>query len=340
MKVIFYLHCSGKCGGIRVVCEYVSRLNDAGIDCELWTPPCAKFSWYPRPLRHRMFSSLDELGRVARETRAHKVATWWETAFWVQQTLRNDDKGFYLTQDIETTYSSNPMEDARVLSTYRMGLTPLCTSKWVMEELSWNHECRSDVAPIHVGLGIDLETFQPLPMAREQYRIFTPYRPQAGPRDLKGWLCARAAADHCRNLEPKTSMVTFSLWHGPNDVPAGLPHIHVTNANDLKLRELYAQAGVFLMASNHEGFGLTALEAMATGTPTVMTRCNGNEEYTTENVNCLTAPPGHSSQLGEHCANIMQDMALAHRLGAAGIETAREYDWKHAVKRMKDALTN
>lgn len=108
----------------------------------------------------------------------------------------------------------------------------------------------------------------------------------------------------------------------------------------MKMRELYSQAGVFLMASNHEGFGLTALEAMACGTPVVTTRCNGNGEYTQDGVNCLSAKPGEATELGNHCAAIMQDMTLAHRLGAAGIETARQYDWSHAIKRMKDALTS
>lgn len=253
-KVIFYLHASGLCGGIRVVCEYVSRLNDVGVDAELWTPVCPKFSWHKRPLRHRMFNSLDELGRVARETRAHKVATWWETANWVAETIRLGDRGFYLTQDIETTYSSSPVQDERILATYQLGLTPLPTSRWVEEQLV--NVVKSDRPPVFVGLGIDLDTYAPLPMAREQQRIFTPFRPQAGPNDLKGWFCARVAADFCRKIEPKTSLVTFNLYGGPSDVPEGMPHIHVNGASDMKLRELYSQAGVFLMASNHEGFGL------------------------------------------------------------------------------------
>lgn len=335
-KVIFYLHCSGLCGGIRVVCEYVSRLNENGVDAELWTPMCPKFSWFKRPLRHRMFNSLDELGRVARETRAHKVATWWETANWVAETIRLGDRGFYLTQDIETTYSSSPVQDERILATYRLGLTCLPTSRWVEDQLV--NVVKSDRPPVFVGLGIDLDAYSPLPMAREQHRIFTPYRPQAGPRDLKGWLCARVAADHCRQLEPKASLVTFNIHGGPHDVPEGMPHIHVNNASDMKLRELYSQAGVFLMASNHEGFGLTALEAMACGAPVVMTDCDGNREYLMDGVNCLSAKPGESSKLGEHCAAIMQDATLANRLSMAGLETANEYTWGKAIARMKAAL--
>ena len=333
-KVIFLLHATGRCGGIRVVCEYASRLTERGVDAEIWTPPAPKFSWYSRPLVHRVFNSLDELGRVARATRAAKVATWWETAYWTAETAIMGDRGFYLTQDIETTYANSAVERDRILSSYKLGLVPLPTSRWVETQLAQH----SDTPAHFVGLGIDLDQFSPLPMAREQFRIFCPYRPEAGNGDLKGWLCARVVADHCRSLEPRTSLVTFGQSGSPRDIPDGLPHIHVSNVSDLKLRELYSQAGVFVMPSNHEGFGLTALEAMACGCPVVMTRCNGNGEYLKHGANCLSAGPGESSALGEHCAAIMQDAALASRLSYQGMETAREYDWRFAIDRMKAAI--
>lgn len=334
--IIFYLHSTGQCGGIRVVLEMVSRLNEAGHHCELWTPPTAKATWFKRPLNHRMFNSLDQLGKAARETRAHKIATWWETASWVQETLRHDDKGFYLTQDIETTYSSSPAQDAAILKTYQMGLTPLATSRWVEHQLK--EKVKSDIAPVFVGLGIDRDMFAPLPMAREQFRIFTPYRPNAGPRDLKGWLCARVAADHCRRLVPDASLVTFGNGPAPHDIPEGLPHIHVSNPNDGKLRELYAQAGVFLMASNHEGFGLTALEAMSCACPTVVTNCHGNGEYAKHETNCLSSDPGDSLGLASQLAQVMNDSVLASRLGYQGVETAKGYLWQYAIERLTKAL--
>ncbi len=336
--VIFYLHSTGLCGGIRVVLEMVSRLNDFGVECELWTPPAPIPRWFNRKLKIRQFNSLDALGAAARATRADKVATWWETAYWVKETIQEGDRGFYLTQDIETTYSGSEEQTKRILNTYRMGLIPLPTSQWVNEELCWHHDHRSDVKPRFVGLGIDLDTFHPLPMAREQYRIFCPYRPGAGPRDLKGWFCARVVAEKCKAIVPETSLVTFGQGHGPSDVPAGVPHIHMNSVNDGKLRELYSQAGVFLMPSNHEGFGLTALEAMACGCPVVMTKCNGNEEYAKDEVNCLLADPGNSELLAQRCATIMTNPGMASKLAAEGFRTAQTYHWDNCIKRLKEAL--
>lgn len=53
-------------------------------------------------------------------------------------------------------------------------------------------------------------------------------------------------------------------------VPKNLSHVHVGRVDeDRRLSVLYSLADVFIIPSSQEAFGLTALEAMACGTPVI-----------------------------------------------------------------------
>ena len=65
------------------------------------------------------------------------------------------------------------------------------------------------------------------------------------------------------------------------------------------------------MTSTHEGFGLTAAEAMASGCPVVATRAHGNEEFCIDGVTALVAAAGDVEQLARHCLRLQTDPAFA-----------------------------
>src|SRR5204863_10112787 len=102
--------------------------------------------------------------------------------------------------------------------------------------------------------------------------------------------------------------------------------IHLTPSDD-QLRELYSQAGVYLMSSNHEGFGLTAAEAMACGCPVVSTRSDGNEEFCRDGFTALTAPAGDYETLARHCLTLMHNPDYADRLARNAREFIQQYSW-------------
>lgn len=336
-KVIFLCHTTGLCGGVRALMEMVSRLADRGHDAQLWTPPAPYPHWFGK-INHRTFPTLDALGVELRKTWAAKVATWWETAYWTAE-CSQPGEGFYLTQDIETTYTHSPEQDQRCLDTYKLGLTHLATSRWVEKRL-----LGMGANATWVGLGIDFGKFSPLPMIRERYRLFGPCRKQSGKTpdgkvqgDLKGWLCFRDAAQRVREALPQASLVTFGGEGRPADAP-DLPHIHLQGPSDFKLRELYSQAGVTACTSNHEGFNLIAAEALACESPLVATKANGNEEFCIDGETCLLAERGDGAGVAERVVRIMQDQDLAKKLGEAGRKFVQRYHWQGTIDRLETAL--
>jgi len=337
LRVIFLCHTTGLCGGVRILMEMVARLADRGHDAQLWTPPASAPHWFGK-INHRAFPSLDALGVELRKTRAVKVATWWETAYWVAE-CSEPGEGFYLTQDIETTYTNGPMQDERCLNTYRLGLTNLATSRWVERQL-----LAMGANAVWVGLGINLDNFSPLPMIRERHRLFGPCRRQNGKTpdgqqhgDLKGWLCFRDAVLRVKAKQPQTSLVTFGVEGRPADAPE-LPYIHLQRPSDFKLRELYSQAGVTVVPSNHEGFGLITAEALACESPLVATKANGNEEFCIDQETCLLAERGDGPGVAERCLQLMEDQAMAKRLGEAGRKFVQRYHWGGVIDRLEQTL--
>ncbi len=76
-------------------------------------------------------------------------------------------------------------------------------------------------------------------------------------------------------------------------------------------------ADVFLLPSAQESFGLAALEAMACGVPVVASRVGGLPEVVRHGVDGWLEPPGDVEQHAARCVDLLQDRALARRMGAA-----------------------
>ena len=85
-----------------------------------------------------------------------------------------------------------------------------------------------------------------------------------------------------------------------------------------ELTDHYANAGIFVMASRHEGMPNVVLEAMAMGRPVIVTdRCGGALDYVTAGESGLVVPAENARALAEAIDRLASDPALRSRLGAA-----------------------
>ena len=115
----------------------------------------------------------------------------------------------------------------------------------------------------------------------------------------------------------------------------GLGHrVHFTGfLEERALRLHYAAADVAVAPSLYEPFGLVATEAMACGTPVVVSDTGGLREIVVDGTG-LTFPPQDAEQLADRIAEVLTDRELALRLVARGRERIRErYDWSDVATR-------
>ncbi|ACP34712.1 glycosyl transferase group 1 [Sulfolobus islandicus L.S.2.15] len=111
-----------------------------------------------------------------------------------------------------------------------------------------------------------------------------------------------------------------------------------SNVDDEKLSRLYSSADAFIFTSYAEGFGLPPLEAMACGTPVVMSDNKGSMDYAVNGYNALVSQPGDVKSLSDNLIKVLQDDKLREKLIENGLETAKRFTWSSTVNNFEKAL--
>jgi glycosyltransferase involved in cell wall biosynthesis len=105
---------------------------------------------------------------------------------------------------------------------------------------------------------------------------------------------------------------------------------------DEHLPGLYAGARAFVLASRYEGFGLTCLEAMASGTPVVASDRGALRE--TCNGAALLVDPDDSEGIAAAVGRAISDEGLRAQLRAAGLERATQLTWTRSARAVDELL--
>ncbi|MCP4230085.1 MAG: glycosyltransferase family 1 protein [bacterium] len=103
---------------------------------------------------------------------------------------------------------------------------------------------------------------------------------------------------------------------------------------DEELAPYYRRAKVFVLPSKFEPFGMTALEAMACGTPVVATSLGGIKHNLEDGVDSLLVDPSDTDALAQALASILEDESLRTDLSGNGLEKIRrEFAWEVIAKK-------
>ncbi|MGM0879651.1 MAG: glycosyltransferase family 4 protein [Bacillota bacterium] len=326
INVVYVLESTVLSGGIKNVFEQVDRLADLGYRTHLFALGDQP-SWFPLNTKVRKFPNYAIMLKELKSMNAIKIATWWKTLPIVLNSCdpRQGGRGipFYLVQDIEESYYPHwPAMQEKVRQTYRMPVHLLTIADWTAKQLKE----RFGRAASNISIAIDLNVFKP-----NRTDEYDPYRILACSRKsqhLKGFNLTLEAVNEVYRRFGTCSFITFGV-EDP-DVTE-IPHNHYYGPDDRTVAELYANCGVFVQTSYHEGFGLPILEAMACGAPVVTTKAEGNEEFCRHGWNCFLTDKGDVEQVVEGITRVLTDKAFADYITFNGRETALRYNWPNVM---------
>jgi glycosyltransferase involved in cell wall biosynthesis len=99
------------------------------------------------------------------------------------------------------------------------------------------------------------------------------------------------------------------------------------------LSALYLRWSALVQPSLYEGFGLSALEAMAAGLPVVGSRAGGLAEVVHDGVSGILVPARDARSLADAIGSLLDDPERSRRMGEAGRRRVRE---RFSMERMID----
>src|SRR5262249_15144999 len=111
--------------------------------------------------------------------------------------------------------------------------------------------------------------------------------------------------------------------------PQGVRYLGAVSDDDLPV--LYRRAGAFVSPSSYEGFGLTFLEAMASGCPVIGTRVTSVPEVVGE-AGILLSDPDEEA-LAAAMAALATDDNLRGELSERGRQRASQFTWMDTARR-------
>ena len=96
-------------------------------------------------------------------------------------------------------------------------------------------------------------------------------------------------------------------------------------AEEHQLPAIYAQARLCVVPSRYEGFGLPALEGLASGTPQILADTSSLPEVGGNAARYFT--PGNIPQLADLISEVLTNPQLAREMTQAGLEQAGKFTW-------------
>lgn len=108
---------------------------------------------------------------------------------------------------------------------------------------------------------------------------------------------------------------------------------------DEMLADYYRAADVFALSSRYEPFGMTAIEAMACGTPTVVTTEGGLWEQVTWGLEALYANPNDCDAFGHSILEVLQYPQVSAQLAKFGSQKARaKFTWNGVAQQVLESV--
>jgi glycosyltransferase involved in cell wall biosynthesis len=287
MRITFVLPVVNMSGGIRVPAIYAKALMQMGHKVVLVSLPPDK-----TPLRRKIKAFLSGKGwpQNIRKYKSHLdgqgfdhrvldqcripinkdvpdgdvvVATWWETAEWVNELGKEKGAKVYFIQGHEV-FPHLPVE--RVHATYRLPFHHIVIASWLQKIMNSLYG-KATVDLVHNSV--------------DHTQFFAPQRnrqsvPTVGflynKIPLKGVEVTLLALAKLKKVHPNLRAVCFGSQSPTIELPLEDWIEFQLEPEQDHIKDIYAQCDVWITSSRTEGFNLTAMEAMACRTPIVSTR--------------------------------------------------------------------
>lgn len=339
-KIVFVVNTVGMTGGIRVVFEYAKRLKNDGHDVEIihliklktgiknsLIAGLKKIKWMLRGQNN--IGWFDLVGvqvdhQISMATDADiLIATAWETAQPVSDYKSGAEK-IYFIQGYEG-WGGKDADD-----TYLLPIRKITISTWLQDLLEEKFAVNAEVAPP----GINLEQFE---VKNKQFNQEKVIAMMYHTLPEKGAIIGLNALE---KILAKHSEVKFQIFgmYDPPKLPKNT--IYIKDPTREQLRDIYSASDIYIVPSLSEGFGLTALEAIAAGCALVMTKTGGYADFSEDGTSAIWVPPGSADEITRAVIGLIENEEKLKNIAECGKKAVQNFSIERAYRRFRDLILN
>ena len=328
VTVTYVLHNITIAGGVISVIQLVNELILLGVEARIVAlyqyPETKIFKLYTAPI---IYKNASELVKNFPNSDI-VVATHWTTAEWVSEIVSSGKArvGVYFLQDYESWFFPKSDRDAqaKVKNTYNMIENKIVKSSWLQDLLQ-----KDGFHAKKIWLGIDLGVFYPREIKKRHKNVILAMARPRTPR--RGFDTLISALTIVKNQRMDVEVILFGDDLSKHKIPFKYINRGVISDQE-ELAELYSTADIFIDASDFQGFGRTAIEAMACGSACILTNVGGVNEYAENECNCLLIPPKKPQILAHAIFRLIDDKELRKKIVNAAFETANKFSHKREAR--------
>lgn len=353
MHITFVLPGANLSGGIRVIAIYAEKLAQRGhqvLVVHPWPPEpklrdkvrcLVRGQGWPvphdrrpthfdgRPVERKILDGARHLTDADVPDADVVVATWWETAEWIEPLSSRKGVKVFFAQGYEV-FDWLPIE--RVKATWAKPMHKIVVSQWLAKV------ARDEYGDHEVALvpnAVDTQQFnapvrgkQAIPTVGLLY----------GTESIKGADVAFRAFELAQREHPGLRLRVFgSDLPRRGELPAVGTHFELRPAQH-RLREIYGGCDAWLFASRNDGFGLPLVEAMACRTPIIATPTGAAPELTQAGGGLMVSMDDAEDMARAICQVVDMPDPEWRGLSARAHAIAQTHSWDRAADQFAAAL--
>lgn len=347
-RLLFVLPIDGPGGGGNVIVCEGEAMRRMGVEVEIFNLHEYRSGFenaYPGLEIPTHYGSRNDVALLAQEYDA-VIATWHESVEWladVQRRGRYPIRGYYV-QDYEPHFYPAESEDhRRAKASYRAFPDLRCFTK-----TEWNRQEVAGQVGVDcalVGTTVDVDCFRPRVRGDELRRTSRPLQVVAMVRPNSARRSPRLTMQMLRRLSHRFgAAVEITIFGTSFDDPglAELPQdFDWRLAGVLDQRQmawLLNQADIFADLSTYQAMGLTALEAMASGTAVIVPEQGGSRSFAAHEQNALVVDTHVETACWEALVRLVEEEGLRRHLQHQALRDTCRYYPERAAFTILDVL--
>jgi glycosyltransferase involved in cell wall biosynthesis len=355
MRITFIVNHRNMSGGVRVIAIYAEKLRQRGHDVVIVSRPrpvaplkrkvksfLSGKGWPANPNKTEP-SHLDNLAVEHRIIESRRpiadrdvpdadvvIATWWETAYWVNDLSARKGAKVYFVQDFGAN-DAQPME--KLAETWNMPMHKIVISSYI-EDLVRRHISADEPLSL-VGNGVDLSLFHsPERSKQAQPTVGTMYSVAR----FKGLDICLRAVELARKQLPELQLVVFGPHAASKEYPLPPGTQLQVYLPDERLKEVYGRCDAWLFGPRMEGYGLPILEAMACRTPVIATPAGAAPELLAKGGGILVEHEDSEGMAAAIVRICSMDERSWRAMSDKAYATVAAYTWDDATDLFEAAL--